>query len=88
MYGVWLPSHGWVRGKENKCFADYNKEVAVELAQRLGNHAQVYFIDQSLIDLESMLLMAERSKLNLFQRIHKVLKVSKNGNHSQAIQER
>lgn len=62
MYGVWIPGKGWVRGKDNQAYADYNKAVAQELAKRLGNNAKVYFIDEALIDLEPILLREESYK--------------------------
>jgi hypothetical protein len=65
MYGVWIPGRGWVRGEENRAFADYNKEVAEELAKRLGNYARVYFIDSALVDLENKLLEAERTNKHM-----------------------
>jgi len=60
MYGVWLRGKGWVRGANNQAYADYNKTVAKQVAQRIGNSAKVYYIDASLVDLEEKLLQAER----------------------------
>lgn len=61
LYGVWIPGKGWVRGgPHNAVFADYNKAIAEELAQRLGQRAKVFFVDNALIDLEEQLLQVER----------------------------
>jgi hypothetical protein len=61
LYGVWIPNHGWQRGDNNKAIMFTDKQVAKETAKRLGNHAKVYFIDQSLIDIEDKLLEAEKN---------------------------
>jgi hypothetical protein len=61
LYGVWIPSHGWQRGDNNKALMFLDKRVANECAKRLGNHARVYYIDNSLVDIEHHLLEAERN---------------------------
>ena len=76
MYGVWLPGKGWLRGTNKKPYADYIKDVAIELAKRIDPKAKVYFIDPAIVDLENELLNAEANQnVPLFQRIHKLLKV-------------
>lgn len=69
MYGVWIYGKGWVKGKDNQAYADYNKEVAQELARRLGNNAKVYFIDPAIVDIENKLLEAEKYKPKGFHRL-------------------
>ena len=70
MYGVWIPGKGWLRGSNNKdVIADYNKDVAEQIAKRIGERARVFFVDTSLIDLEEQLLKAEQKpKWFLFRR--------------------
>ena len=51
MYGVWLPGQGWLRTSDD-LFADYNKELAEQVAQRVGQGAVVLFIDDAIIKLE------------------------------------
>lgn len=60
-YGVWIPGKGWVRGAENKALMFDNRLVALETARRVKQDAKVYFIDQSLVDIESKLLEAENT---------------------------
>lgn len=60
-YGVWIPSEGWVRGKDNKVFADYSISKCNQVARLLGRGARVYFIDPSIVDLEKQYLEQERN---------------------------
>jgi len=60
MYGVWLPGKGWLRGEESRALMFTEKIVAQETARRVGQKAKVYFIDQSLVDIEQGLLDAEQ----------------------------
>lgn len=66
MYGIWLKGKGWLRGASNQVYADYHRHVVQETSIRIGNNARVYFVDQSLIDLEEKLLDAEKNKSNRF----------------------
>lgn len=61
-YGIWIPRKGWVRGEGNKALMFDYHVIASETAKRLGNHTKVYFIDQSLVDIEHLLLEAERTE--------------------------
>ena len=63
IYGVWIPSKGWVRGADGKAFGDTNKKIAQQLADRLGNGAVVYYIDECLDDLEKLLLETEKENV-------------------------
>lgn len=59
MYGVWIPSKGWLRAKD--VFVDYDLVKVKEVAKRFRRKkATVYYIDQSLIDMEDKLLEAEK----------------------------
>ena len=60
MYGCWIKGKGWVRGEEGRALMFTYWEVAQETARRIGN-AKVYFIDQSLVDIENQLLAAEKT---------------------------
>jgi hypothetical protein len=60
LYGVWLPTKGWLRGEQSKALMFEHKAIAKETAQRIGSRAKVYFIDQSLVDIEYQLLEAEK----------------------------
>ena len=73
-YGVWLPGRGWLKGANHQAFGDTHKEVAEELAFRIGTGAKVYYIDKALVDLEAQLLEAESLRIPLFKRIHRMLK--------------
>lgn len=59
-YGVWLLSIGWLRGEGGRALMFEHKQIAEETARRVKN-AKVYFIDQSLVDIEQKLLDAEKS---------------------------
>ena len=61
MHGVWIPGIGWLRGEENRALMFTEKTVAVQTAKRIKQKAKVYFIDQSLVDIEQKLLAAEES---------------------------
>jgi hypothetical protein len=74
MYGIWLRGRGWLRGGENRALMFTEKQIAQETARRIGG-GKVYFIDQSLVDIEQELLKAEMVKISLFRRIHQVLRV-------------
>ena len=77
LYGVWIPNHGWQRGDNNKALMFTSKDVAFETARRLGNKAKVYYIDQSLVDIERVLLEAEQNEFFSYwflfdiRRLHK-----------------
>jgi hypothetical protein len=74
-YGVWIPTVGWLKTSKG-FYADYNKTVAQEIANRYGRDAKVYFIDTAIADLEASLLEAERlNRIGFMKRIHEVLKV-------------
>lgn len=76
-YGIWIPTVGWLRGAESRALMFDSKIVALQTASRIDNHAQVFYIDQSLVDIEQQLLEAEakRNQLPLFKRIFQTLKV-------------
>lgn len=61
-YGVWIPGEGWVRGNKGT-FADYSKKKAKQVARLLGRGATVWFIDESIVDLEKQYLEQERKSL-------------------------
>lgn len=76
LFGVWLPGKGWLRGADARAFADVHREVAGEVARRIGRGAKVYYVDNALVDLEETLLEAERAQaLPFFARLHRLLKV-------------
>lgn len=60
LYGIWIPRKGWLR-YENKVLMFDIEVIANQLSKRLGNHTKVYYIDQSLVDIEDKLLEAERT---------------------------
>lgn len=77
LYGVWILNIGWLRGEQSRALMFGNKDVAIETAHRIGG-AKVYFIDQSLVDIEDKLLDAEvRNNIPFFARIHAVLKAQR-----------
>lgn len=75
MYGLWRPGKGWVKGVDNRTLMFTSKMVAQQAATLLGT-CNVYFVDQSLVDIEDQLLEAEvkRNQLPLFKRIFSFLK--------------
>jgi len=62
MFGVWLPGIGWLRGANNQAYADYNIDVARQVAGRIGSHAKVYYVDAAIVDMEQKLLEAEKNR--------------------------
>ena len=66
MYGIWIPGKGWLRGEQNRALMFTFRHVANETAKRIGEHARIYFIDQSLVDIEGKLLEAEASNYQFF----------------------
>lgn len=73
MYGCWRKGLGWVRGNDNQALMFTVKEIAIETAGRIGN-CEVYFIDQSLVDIEDQLLEAEQTNIPFFKRVFRALK--------------
>lgn len=61
-YGVWIPGKGWIRGEGNRALMFAHKVVAEQLAKRVKQNAKVYFVDQSLVDIEGALLEAENTE--------------------------
>lgn len=61
LYGIWIPRKGWLRGAESKALMFDLEIIAKQISKRLGNHTKVYYIDQSLVDIEDKLLEAERT---------------------------
>lgn len=61
LYGIWIPGKGWIRGAENKALMFDIQAVAEQTAKRVKQDAKVYYIDQSLVDIEDRLLEAERT---------------------------
>ncbi len=70
LYGVWIPGVGWLKGEDQKALAFTLRDVALEVSQRVGSGAKIYFIDPSLRDLENYLLEAERKKRKEFISWH------------------
>lgn len=62
LYGVWVPKSGWVRGDQAKALMFEYKFIAEETAKRIRRDAKVYYIDQSLVDIEAELLKAEQAE--------------------------
>jgi hypothetical protein len=60
MYGVWIKGQGWLRSN-GKPFATDNKAIAIETARRVKSH--VYYIDDSLANLEREFLEMEKSRV-------------------------
>lgn len=75
-YGIWIPGEGWVRGKDNKVFADYSLSKSRQVARLLGRGARVYFIDASIVDLERQYLEQEKKKWHIFKKLFN-LKISR-----------
>lgn len=75
MYGCWIKGIGWIRGENGQALMFTVRDIAVQTSKRIGN-CEVYFIDQSLVDIEAQLLEAELIKDNLpfIKRIFRVLK--------------
>lgn len=75
MYGCWIKGKGWLRGDNNNALMFTVKDIAIETSKRIGN-CEVYFIDQSLVDIEGLLQEAEliKDNLPLFKRIFRALK--------------
>ena len=61
MFAVWIPSKGWVRGRDNKVVCFLNKKIADQLSIRIGEKSKVYYYDESLGDIEEKLKDAERN---------------------------
>jgi hypothetical protein len=61
LYGVWIPGEGWLRGKD--VFADPSLDKAQQVARLVGRGARVYFIDESIRDLEQRYLEQEKRTL-------------------------
>jgi hypothetical protein len=61
-YGIWIPGTGWLRGEGERALMFTEKAVAQETARRVGAKAKVFFIDNSLVDIEAKLLAAENTK--------------------------
>jgi len=59
LYGIWIPGKGWKKGTLGKPIAFESRLLADDTALRLGQHARAEFIDESLMDLEHDLLVAE-----------------------------
>lgn len=83
-YGVWIPGEGWLKGKDisKDIFADTSLEKARQVSQLIGRNSRVYFIDQSIIDLERLYLEQEKRSIwhifkNLFK--NKIAKYSNKG---------
>jgi len=66
MYGVWIPRQGWLRGAD--VFADYDIEIAHQVARLIGKSAKVRYIDKSIVELERLYLEQEtRSLWHIFK---------------------
>jgi hypothetical protein len=64
LYGVWIPGEGWLSGhkpatSERVPLSFEHKSVADETAVRIGRHAAVYFIDDTLAAIQETLLISE-----------------------------
>lgn len=69
-YGIWIPNEGWLKGKD--VFADTSLEKARQVAYLIGRNSRVYFIDQSIIDLENKYLENERRNIwHIFKNLFK-----------------
>lgn len=62
MYGVWRPGIGWLKRNDAGYIAFDHREIAEETADRVGNGAKVYFIDQALAEIEQYFLELEKTK--------------------------
>lgn len=68
LYGVWRPGAGWLKRNSQEYIAFDHKEVAQQTADRIGGGAKVYFIDDSLADIEPYFLELEsKKKLSWFK---------------------
>jgi len=65
-YGIWIPGTGWLRGDGERALMFTEKAVAQETARRVGANAKVFFIDNSLVDIEAKLLEAEKESVKSF----------------------
>ena len=61
LYGIWVRGQGWLKNDRNLSLSFDSKDVADEVAKRIGG--KVFFIDKSLDEIESVLLEIERKKL-------------------------
>ena len=77
LFGIWLPGVGWLKAKDTVTFT--SRQVADEVAKRIGGGARVYYIDTSLQDLEEKLLEAEQRKVqrSLWKKIIMFLNAKK-----------
>ena len=62
MWGVWIPGEGWLVCK-NDLFADFDLEKARQVARLVGKGAKVLYIDDSIIELQSLYLEQEKRTL-------------------------
>jgi hypothetical protein len=72
LYGIWQKGLGWVKaykadGKLSP-YATNDKEIAVDVARRIGEGARVEYIDDALAVMEEALLRAEYLKENRKRR--------------------
>lgn len=66
-YGVWQPGKGWLKAERVSAnnivqqipFATTEKNIALELARRIGDGARVSYIDDSISAMEGTLIRAE-----------------------------
>lgn len=62
-YGVWLPGKGFLKVRRTNdvdgVFSSLKREIAAEVARNIGNGAQVRYIDNSIVDLEPLMLANE-----------------------------
>lgn len=64
LYGVWVPGEGWLSGVKpttgaKTALSFEHKEVADETAVRIGQGAQVFYIDETLAAIQETLLYSE-----------------------------
>ena len=61
LYGIWVRGQGWLKNDKNSSLSFDSKEVADEVAKRIGG--RVFFIDKSLDEIESVLLEIEKKSV-------------------------
>lgn len=63
MYGIWQPGLGWVKafkkGGGLDTYATFDKDVAHDVARRIGLGARVEYIDDALATMEREFILAE-----------------------------
>jgi hypothetical protein len=74
IYGIWIPSKGWLRDDKGNIFGDENKVKCQEVAKLIGQRSKVFFIDDAIQNLEKEYLAQEKRKWHI-SKIYSILKL-------------